>query len=120
MRPLLLLGAAFHSLWYWFSGFTGIFGLPTSAMIGVTVTVVFGLVLLIYEDDLPPKIVGTMGGLVALSGWGGWMITQLLHPDVIGPSPHIYVIYLPLIASVLLVVAAVLARPEQAPEQAAD
>jgi hypothetical protein len=105
MRTLLLLAALFHATWFGFISFTWTINHLVAAAIGIIVTIAVGLTLLLREDHLPRVIVGNMAGLIALSGWGGWLATQLLDD---GPVVHLYALYLPLASAVVFVVAAFL------------
>lgn len=108
MRTLLLLAALFHATWFGFISFTWTINHLVAAVIGLIVTIAVGLTLLLREDHLPRVIVGNMAGLIALSGWGGWLATQLLDD---GPVVHLYALYLPLASAVVFIVAAVLQGP---------
>lgn len=105
MRNLLLLAALFHATWFGFISFTWTINHLVAAVIGVIVTLAVGLTVLLREDHLPRVIVANMAGLIALSGWGGWLATQLLDD---GPVIHLYALYLPLASAVVFVVAAFL------------
>lgn len=105
MRTLLLLAALFHATWFGFISFTWTINHLVAAVIGIIVTIAVGLGLLLREDHFPRLMVGTMAGLIALSGWGGWLAIQLLED---GPVVHLYALYLPLAAAAVFVVAAFL------------
>lgn len=112
MRNLLLLAALFHATWFGLVSFTWTINHLFAAIIGIIVTFAVGLSLLLREDHLPRVIVGTMAGLIALSGWGGWLAIQLLDGTL--PS-HLYALYLPLVSAVVFLVAAFLQGPTPVP-----
>lgn len=108
MRTLLLVSALFHATWFGIISFTWAINHLVAAVIAIVVTLATGLTLLLKEDHLPRVIVGNMAGLIALSGWGGWFATQLLDRHLDAQPPHLYVLYLPMSAAVVFLVAAFL------------
>lgn len=88
MRMLMLFSTVLHGL-LMASVFTWL-DVMIAAMIGTVVTVVvLGVVFIKHRDSLPGLVLGTVASLIALIGWGSWLVVWIDDPSRTEPIINI-------------------------------
>ena len=108
MRPLFLAAAAAHAVLVAIL-FTATVDVMLLSGIGIVVTLVTGVVGLVRKGIGAGMWAGAVAaGLVALLGWGSWLLVWATDPDRNDPVINVWGILLPGLAVVVYLVAAAL------------
>lgn len=109
MRLLMLFSAIFHgllmaSVFVWLD-------VMIAAIIGVIVTVVvLGVVLIKHRGSRAGLMLGTIASLIALIGWGSWLVVWIDDPSRTGAAINITGL-LPVGAVIVFIIATVVVSP---------
>lgn len=114
MRTLLFVSAAVHAALFALVFLTSTLDVMLAAVLGVAFALAFGLLALIRNGPIPTMWVATAGGLVALTGWGSWLVYWALDPTRTATQPVNIIGLLPPVAVVLFLVAALLPSTRRA------
>lgn len=107
MRLLFFAAAAAHAVLVAIL-FTASVDVMLLSGIGVVVTLVTGVVGLVRKGIGAGMWAGAVAGLVALLGWGSWLLVWATDPDRNDPVINVWGILLPGLAVIVYLVAAVL------------
>lgn len=107
MRSLFLAAAAVHAVLVAVL-FTASVDVMLLSGVGIVATLVTGVVGLVRKGIGAGMWAGAVAGLIALLGWGSWLLAWAMDPDRNDPVINIWGILLPGLAVIVYLVAAAL------------
>ncbi|MBP2333229.1 MULTISPECIES: hypothetical protein [Corynebacterium] len=107
MRSLFLAAAAAHAVLVAVL-FTASVDVMLLSGIGIVATLVTGVVGLVRKGIGAGMWAGAVAGLIALLGWGSWLLVWATDPDRNDPVINVWGILLPGLAVIIYLVAAAL------------